>query len=277
MQRTLIAGQPTDVHVIVNTLGFSRRFPFWGTDTEDAEHTDEGLIRSFERFGGVPQEVLVDHQKAAVIAHRGRGAVQFHPRFLDLAGHYGFVPRACRPARAQTKGKDERNVGDIKQHVFVRSRAFERWAHLNQLAEAWLREETDPRVHGTVGEVVAERFAREAPHLRPLPPRRFDAADWELRRVGWDASVEVRGHRSSVPAELAGQLVRVRITLDGHLAVYAGEQGVAQHALRPAPEGWVTVPAHPEALWGQTLEVARRPLAVDEEVAPWHGPPSSSG
>src|SRR5262249_33592430 len=96
-----------------------------------------------------------------------------------------FRPRACRPARARTKGKDERNVGYVKHHFFVRYRAFESWAHLNQLAEQWLREEADPRVHGTVHEVVAERFAREAPTLRPLPLRRYDTAYWEARQVGW--------------------------------------------------------------------------------------------
>lgn len=270
VQRTLLAGEPTDVHLIVNTLSYSRRFHFWCAPTADAEHTYEGLIRSFEWFGGVPQEVLVDNQKAAVIAHRRRGAVEFHTRFVDLAGHYGFVPRACRPARAQTKGKDERNIGYIKQHFFVRYRRFESWAHLNQVAERWLREEADRRFHGTVGEVVAERFAREVPYLRPLPPRRYDTAYWELRRVGWDAYVEVRGNRYSVPAGLAGQLVRVRITLDGGLSVYADDQCVAQHALRPAPEGWSTVPAHHTALWKRALEVERRPLTVYEEVAQWN-------
>jgi transposase len=54
---------------------------------------------------------------------------------------------------ALEKGKDERNIGYIKHHFFVRYRAFESWAHLNQLAEQWLREEADPRVHGTVHEV----------------------------------------------------------------------------------------------------------------------------
>ena len=188
-------------------------------------------MRAFEWFGGVPAEVLVDNQKAAVLAHRRGGDVQFHPRFLDLGGHYGFRPRACRPARAQTKGKDEGNVGYVKHHFFVRYRAFESWAHLNQLAEQWLREEADPRVHGTVREVVAERFAREAPTLGPLPPRRYDTAYWEPRQVAWDAYVEVRGNRYSVPGTLAGQPGRVRITLDGARALYDGEQCVAQHVL----------------------------------------------
>jgi transposase len=269
-QRTVIAGQPVTVHFAVSTLGYSRRFHFWGTDSEDAEHTYEALVRAFEWFGGVPSEVLVDNQKCAVIAHRRGGEVVFNPRFVDLAAHYGFRPRACRPARAQTKGKDERNVGYVKHHFFVRYRSFDSWAHLNQLAEQWLREEADPRVHGTVHEVVAERFVREAPTLQPLPARRYDTAYWEARQVGWDAYVEVRGNRYSVPAALAGQAVRVRITLDGRLSIYDGEQCVAQHALTPPAHGWVTVPDHHAALWAETLAVERRPLAVYEEVMTWN-------
>jgi transposase len=45
VQRTIIDGRDTDVHFVVNTLGFSRRFHFWCTDTEDAEHTYEGIVR----------------------------------------------------------------------------------------------------------------------------------------------------------------------------------------------------------------------------------------
>ncbi len=134
--RTELAGQPTTVHFIVNELGYSRRFHFWCATCEDAEHTYEGLIRSFEYFGGVPREVLVDNQKAAVLAHPADGKVTFNARFLDLAAHYGFTPRACRPYRAQTKGKDERMVGYVKHHFFVRYRTFDSWTHLNQLAEA---------------------------------------------------------------------------------------------------------------------------------------------
>ena len=128
--RTRVGGVETEVHFCANTLGYSRRFHFWCTDREDAEHTYEGVIRSFEWFGGVTAEVLVDNQKCAVLEHRVDGP-RFNPRFLDLAGHYGFTPRACKPARARTKGKDERMVGYIKHHFFVRYRAFDTWAHLN--------------------------------------------------------------------------------------------------------------------------------------------------
>jgi len=52
------------------------------------------------------------------------------------------------------------------------------------------------------------------------------------------------------------------------LAVYDGEQLVANHRVDRQDRGWVTVPAHHAALWAQTLAVEQRPLAVYEEVAP---------
>jgi transposase len=267
---TTLAGQFIKVFFIVNQLGYSRRFHFWSTTSLDAEHTYDGLIRSLEYFGGVPQEVLVDNQKVAVLVHH-RDRLTFNERFLDLATHYGFTPRACRPYRARTKGKDERMVGYIKQHFFVRYRAFDSWAHLNQLAEQWLHEEADLRVHGTVHEVVAERFARELPCLAPLPPQRYDTAYYEHRQVSWDSYIEVRGNRYSVPSALVGTVVAVRIGLDDTVRVYSDEQLVTTHQLQSAQAGWVTVPEHHAALWQQaTAQVEQRPLSVYDEVTTWN-------
>jgi transposase len=264
-----IDGEPVKVHFIVNELGYSRRVHFWCTDREDAEHTYEGLIRSLEYFGGVPEEVLVDNQKCAVLDYSNGGRPRFNERFLDLALWYGFNPRACRPYRARTKGKDERMVGYVKGNFFVRYRFFESWAHLNQLAEQWLAEEADPRVHGTVKEVVAERFAREVPFLGPLPDQRYDTSYWETRQVAWDSYIDVRGNRYSVPAQLVGQTVTVRIGLDGTLRIYHGESLVTTHLLQSKGAGWVTVPEHHAPLWQSTWQVERRPLEIYEEASSW--------
>jgi transposase len=266
---TEVGGQQVKVYFIVNQLGYSRRFHFWCTDSQDAEHTYEGLVRSFEYFGGVAKEVLVDNQKTTVLKASNNGHPRFNERFLDLAGLYGFTPRACRPYRARTKGKDERMVGYIKQHFFVRYRSFESWAHLNQLAEQWLAEEADQRVQNTVKEVVAQRFERELPTLGPLPSQRYDTSYFERRQVAWDSYIDVRGNRYSVPANLVGQAVTVRIGLDDTLKVYHDEKVVASHLLRTAHEGWVTVPEHHAELWKDTLRVEQRPLDVYEEVTQW--------
>jgi len=265
-----IAGQATKVSFLVNTLGYSRRFHFWCTDSQDAEHTYEGLIRSFEYFGGVTRDVLVDNQKSAVLLPSNSGQPHFNERFLDLAAWYGFNPKACRPYRAQTKGKDERMVGYIKGNFFVRYHTFQSWAHLNQLGEQWLAEEADPRVQGTLKEVVAERFERERPALSPLPQQPYDTAYHELRRVAADCYIDVRGNRYSVPAQLVGQTVTIHIGLDDTLRVYHAEQLVACHTLRRPDQGWSTVPEHHADLWSAVLQVEQRPLQVYAEARPWN-------
>jgi transposase len=264
---TEIAGVRCKVHFIVNELGYSRRFHFGCTDSQDAEHTYEGMIRSFEYFGGVTKEVLVDNQKSAVLQASNTGSPRFNERFVDLANWYGFTPRACRPYRARTKGKDERMVGYIKHNFFVRYRSFESWEHLNQLAEQWLREEADLRVHGTVKEVVAERFEREKAYLQPLPTIRYDTSYLEYRQAAWDGYIDVRGNRYSVPPNLVGQRVVVRIGLDGLLRIFHADQPVASHWLKSRLEGWSTFREHQSEMWKQTLPaVEQRSLAVYEEV-----------
>jgi len=74
-------------------------------------------------------EVLVDNQKSTVLQASNIGQPKFNEGFMDLALQYGFTPRACRPYRARTTGKDERMLGYIKQNFFVRYRSFESWVH----------------------------------------------------------------------------------------------------------------------------------------------------
>lgn len=114
-----VAGQRCKVNFAVNTLGFSRRFHVFAAPKQDAEHTYESLVRAFRYFGGCVKTVLVDNQKAAVLKNNN-GKVVFNSGFLLLADHYNFLPRACRPRRARTKGKVERMVKYLKENFFVR-------------------------------------------------------------------------------------------------------------------------------------------------------------
>lgn len=87
--------------------------------------------------------------------------------------------------------------------------------------------------------------------------------------MAWDSYIDVRGNRYSVPGELVGRSVVVRIGLDGSLRVFHGDQLVASHLLRPSRQGWVTVPEHHARLWQEALNVQRRSLEAYEEGARW--------
>lgn len=264
---TQVAGTRCKVYIAVNTLGHSRRFHAWAALSQDAEHTYESLVRAFRYFGGVPREVLVDNQKSAVLLHRPGEELRFNEGFLQLAGHYGFAPRACRPYRARTKGKVERMVGYVKHHFFQRYRHFESLAHLNQLLEGWLTEHADLRILRQFDQSPASRFAQEGPALQGLPPADFDTSYYDLRKVGWDGYIDVRGNRYSVPAAYCGQGVSIRIGLDDQLRVYdQGDVLIASHTLRQRHDGWLSEPAHHRALWQQVAKVQQRPLSCYEEV-----------
>jgi transposase len=62
-------------------------------------------IAALEAIGGAPREILYDRMKTAVIGEDAEGLVIYNRSLLDLARHYGFQPRACRPYRAKTKGR----------------------------------------------------------------------------------------------------------------------------------------------------------------------------
>lgn len=262
-----IAGEQRKVYISVNTLGYSRRCFVWAAFSNDAAHTYESLVQSFNWFGGVPAEVLVDNQKAAVLKHPGNGRVTFNDGFLMLAHHYQFKPRACKPYRPQTKGKTERMVHYVKDNFFPRHAGFESLAHLNGLLVQWVRDVADERIHGTVKERVLNRFAREQSCLKPLPAMDFDTSYREQRRVPSDAYINVRTNRYSVPDRLTGQAVNIRIGLDNTLRVYDDQdQLAASHVLNDGSHQWILEPTHHRAMY-ESVKVETRDLSCYAEVA----------
>ena len=55
--------------------------------------------------------------KTAVIGEDPDGLVIYNRALVDLARHYGFQPRACRPCRPKTKGKVERPFRYIREEL----------------------------------------------------------------------------------------------------------------------------------------------------------------
>ncbi|WP_299845722.1 hypothetical protein [uncultured Jannaschia sp.] len=61
-------------------------------------------VAALEAVGGVPEEILYDRMKTAVIGEDDAGVVTYDASLVALLNHYCAVPQACRPYRAKTKG-----------------------------------------------------------------------------------------------------------------------------------------------------------------------------
>lgn len=93
-------------------LGYSRLLWMSFYRRQDMRTLFHGLESAFLFFGGVTEELLFDQMKTVITRDdrlHGGGLVE-NAEFQRFAGHWNFTPRACRPYRAQTKGKIERPI-----------------------------------------------------------------------------------------------------------------------------------------------------------------------
>jgi hypothetical protein len=190
----------------------------------------------------------------------------FHPALLALATHYGFTPEACRPYRAQTKGKVERPVGYIREDFWL-GRTFRDWPDLTAQWTDWLGTVANVRVHGTTGARPVDRLAAEA--LRPLPPHPHDPVLAIERRLSRDGFVSVRGNRYAVPLPTHRSPVEVRVHPLTCELYHAGTW-LATYALAPGRGGTWTQPValSPVAQWPTVGPRPARPVAPASLVLP---------
>jgi transposase len=230
------------LYAFVMTLGWSRAMYLEFTVTTDATWWLRCHVHAFDYFGGVPQEVLHDNLKTAVLSRDIDDTIHWHPRYLDLAHYYGFTPRACAPYRARTKGKVERGVRYVRGNFWV-GLTFSDLDNLNQQARMWTDTVANVRVHGTTGDVPWERLPREELQSLPRPP--YDTSLIGYRRSTRDCVVSYSGNYYSVPATHSQQQLLVKETEDGQLII-ATLEGVeiARHRLVTGRYERVVIAAH---------------------------------
>ena len=167
------------LYAFTATLGFSRWRWARFTTNEKADTLIQCHHALFETLGGVPKEILYDNAKTIVDTRDAYadGQHRWHPGMLDLAKRYGFVPRLCRPYRAQTKGKVERFHRYLRGNFYVPLNSWLKQCGLvldvdtaNAEVGKWLRDVANQRVHPVTGLAPAVLFEeRERRALQSLP------------------------------------------------------------------------------------------------------------
>jgi transposase len=178
-------------YALLVVLGYSRLMWIQFFERQTMQVLMRGLESSFSYFGGVPKELLFDQMKAVVLSD-GRGddgPLVENSEFVRYAHHWGFRIRACRPYRAQTKGKVERPIRYLRESFFY-GRTFTSDDDLNTQVLHWLDTQANVRIHGTLKERPVDRFERERLLLEALAPRPYrslvlppDRYDPQARRI----------------------------------------------------------------------------------------------
>ncbi|ELQ09044.1 IS21 family transposase [Pseudomonas syringae] len=162
----------------VATLGYSRMTYVHFVPDESFDSVHDSLLLAFDYFGGVPDEILFDNMKTAVIERDayGEGQHRFHAGLLQMADDLGFRIRLCRPYRARTKGKVERFNRYLRESFYnpLNSRVSSAGLLVdcgtaNRLVGEWLADVANVRTHATLKERPIDRWRQEQGLLTPLP------------------------------------------------------------------------------------------------------------
>jgi transposase len=259
-------------------LGYSRLIWARFVIHQDLQTVLRCHIAALEAIGGVPREILYDRMKTAVIGEDADGLVVYNRSLLDLARHYGFQPKACRPYRAKTKGKVERPFRYIREDFFLGG-SFRNLDDLNAQLRRWLDLVANARVHATTQRVVNEAFAEEKQALKPFPLARYRTVLKLERRVSHEGLVSVAGNLYSVPDTTRRRILDVHVFADEirilengavvavHVPVEGRDQTRIDPAHRQAPSRRRSGDSTPIIVGHAGDQVARRSLEFYDAVA----------
>lgn len=207
------SGEICCAQIFVAVLGASHYVYAEATWTQQLPDWIGSHVRTFEHLRSVPSLLVPDNLKSAI-----KRACRYEPEanstYQEMACHYGSAILPARPAHPRDKAVAENGVLLVSRWILarLRNRQFFSLGELN----AALRElliELNQRPFKKLDGCRASAFESiDRPAMKPLPPTRYEYAEWKFATVGIDYHVEVYGHYYSVPQQLVRQKIEVRIT-----------------------------------------------------------------
>lgn len=171
-------GGKNRLSAFIATLGCSRMSYVEFVDNERIETLLACLVNAFNFFGGVTIEILFDNMKTVVTQRNAyaEGHHRFNIKLWEFAKDYGFIPKLCKPYRAQTKGKVERFIGYLRKSFYIPFRSSLKQANLEVTANAaniaimpWLNDVANVRIHADLKQKPIVLFEEEKKHLQFIP------------------------------------------------------------------------------------------------------------
>ena len=233
--------------VFVMVLSWSRQILLRFSLNAQMENFLRGHVSAFEAWNGIPQVLLYDNLKSAVLERHG-DAIRFHPTLLALSAHYHFEPRPVAVARGNEKGRVERAIRYIRDNFFA-GRDWHTLDQLNAQADEWCQGvSANRRCPENQALSIKEAFLQEQPRLISLPDNPFDTRERKIVRAQKTPYIRFDLNDYSIPHQQVQKTLHVDADLQ-QVRILAGDALIAQHPRSFAKGEQIEQEEHINALW----------------------------
>jgi transposase len=237
-------GEIHEVEIFVGCLGASQYIFAEATATQQLRDWMQSHIHMFEYFGGVSEIIVPDNLKSGVtIAHRYDPDI--NANYQHLCEHYGIAIVPARAASPKDKAKVESAVSIVERQILAPLRHM-RFTSIGEI---------NAEIHRRLRELNNQEFQKmktsrrelfesvDKPALKPLPPSRYQYAEWKKAKIHVDYHFVFDDHFYSVPYRHARHAVEIRATANIVECLYKGQR-IAIHARNHKRYGFTTLAEH---------------------------------
>lgn len=221
--KALYRGREIKVMFCVMSLPYSDAFFCQAFPRECTETFQEGHVRAFDFFGGVPNRISYDNSKIAVARIVGRRGETPSREFLRLQSHHLYEHHFCLVRRPNEKGHTEGLVKFARRNSMVPVPEFDDFEEFNRKLAEDCRQDLERKLRGKDG-AKAELLEEDRQAMLSIPDNRFEARRVRSGKVNTLSLVRFDRNDYSVPTQyahrdviLVGSLDRVKVVADNHV------------------------------------------------------------
>ena len=186
-------------------------------------------VHAFDYFGGVARLLIPDNCKTATLSNTQYDVI-LNRSYQELAEHYGtaIVPARVRKPRDKSSAEASVRFAETWIVAALRDRKFFSLRELNEAVAEKLDELNSRPFKQMAGCRRSAYLEEEKPYMLPLPVSAFEPAVWSVAKVANDYLVTDGRNKYSVPYNLIGERVDIRVTKTTVEVFYHGSR-VASH------------------------------------------------
>ena len=202
-------------------------------------------IHAYRYFGGVTRILIPDNCKTATISNTRYDTI-LNKSYREMAEHYNTAIVPARVRKPQDKSHAEGSVRFAETWIIasLRNQKFFAMGEVKEAVFEKLKELNERPFKNRAGTRYSAFVNEEKAYLMPLPACDFEPAAWSVAKVANDYLISDGKNRYSVPSNLIGERVDIRVTRNLVEIFYHGTQVALHKRLQAIQYAPVVKPEH---------------------------------